>query len=297
MENAMRLRVLAAAAVLVSAAVHLKLWLDGFRDISVIGPAFLLGLAPAILAVVIAPFLMVRAYALRGAVYILEREGIRLHWGLRLEDIPINEVQWIRPAQEVRPGLPLPLVRWPGAVLGIRHLTDGKEIEYLASSTHGMLVIATPQRLFAISPSDPTGFLYTYHRLEELGSLSPIESRSVYPTFLLGQVWAKKAARWLVLAGLALSVILLVWVSLAIPGRAEVHLGFRPDGSPGDLVPAARLLLLALLNSIIFLIDFLLGLFYFRRDEDHPLAYLLWSSGAVTSLLFLLGLFFTLLSQ
>ncbi len=30
MENAMRLRVLAAAGVLVSAAVHLKLWLDGF---------------------------------------------------------------------------------------------------------------------------------------------------------------------------------------------------------------------------------------------------------------------------
>lgn len=51
----MRLRVLAAAAVLVSAAVHLKLWLDGFRDISVIGPAFLLnavgGLVIAVLLV------------------------------------------------------------------------------------------------------------------------------------------------------------------------------------------------------------------------------------------------------
>ena len=33
----MRLRMLAAAGVLVSAAVHLKLWLDGFRDISVSG--------------------------------------------------------------------------------------------------------------------------------------------------------------------------------------------------------------------------------------------------------------------
>lgn len=51
----MRLRVLAAAALLVSAAVHLKLWLDGFRDISVIGPAFLLnavgGLVIAVLLV------------------------------------------------------------------------------------------------------------------------------------------------------------------------------------------------------------------------------------------------------
>lgn len=38
----MRLRILTAAGVLVSAVVHLKLWFDGFRDIHVIGPAFML---------------------------------------------------------------------------------------------------------------------------------------------------------------------------------------------------------------------------------------------------------------
>lgn len=38
----MRMRILAAVAVLVSAGVHLKLWLDGFRDLHMIGPAFML---------------------------------------------------------------------------------------------------------------------------------------------------------------------------------------------------------------------------------------------------------------
>lgn len=38
----MFVRIVTAAAVLVSAAVHLRLWLEGFRDISYIGPAFLL---------------------------------------------------------------------------------------------------------------------------------------------------------------------------------------------------------------------------------------------------------------
>jgi len=38
----MVMRFLVAAAVLVSAAVHLYLWFDGFRSLHVVGPAFLL---------------------------------------------------------------------------------------------------------------------------------------------------------------------------------------------------------------------------------------------------------------
>jgi hypothetical protein len=51
----MKLRIIVAAAVLVSGAVHLKLWADGFRDISVIGPLFLLN---AVAALVIAGALL-----------------------------------------------------------------------------------------------------------------------------------------------------------------------------------------------------------------------------------------------
>jgi hypothetical protein len=51
----MYVRLVAAGAVLVSAAVHLKLWYDGFRDLHVVGPAFLLnavgGLVIAVLLV------------------------------------------------------------------------------------------------------------------------------------------------------------------------------------------------------------------------------------------------------
>ena len=50
----MGLRVLAAVAVLVSAAMHLYLWIDGYRDIEVIGPAFLLNaVGGAVIAVLV----------------------------------------------------------------------------------------------------------------------------------------------------------------------------------------------------------------------------------------------------
>jgi hypothetical protein len=41
-DNAMKLRTLAAAGVLVSAAIHLYLWFDVFRHAHVVGPAFML---------------------------------------------------------------------------------------------------------------------------------------------------------------------------------------------------------------------------------------------------------------
>jgi hypothetical protein len=49
----MYLRILAAAAVLVSAAVHLKVWVDGYRDLSVIGPLFLLNVVAGVVIAVL----------------------------------------------------------------------------------------------------------------------------------------------------------------------------------------------------------------------------------------------------
>ena len=46
-------RVLAAVAVLVSAAVHLYLWQDGYKDVDVIGPAFLLNAAGGVVIAVL----------------------------------------------------------------------------------------------------------------------------------------------------------------------------------------------------------------------------------------------------
>jgi hypothetical protein len=50
----MGMRVLAAVAVMVSAVVHLYLWFEGYRDLDVIGPAFLLNaVGGAVIAVLV----------------------------------------------------------------------------------------------------------------------------------------------------------------------------------------------------------------------------------------------------
>lgn len=47
------LRIVAAVAVIVSAYVHLLLWLDGFRDEDVVGPAFLLNVVAGIVIAIL----------------------------------------------------------------------------------------------------------------------------------------------------------------------------------------------------------------------------------------------------
>ena len=50
----MKMRILAAAAVLVSAAIHLKLWFDVFRHTDVVGPAFMVNaVGGAVIAVLL----------------------------------------------------------------------------------------------------------------------------------------------------------------------------------------------------------------------------------------------------
>jgi len=260
------------------------------------GLAFLLALLPISIAVLLSPLLAYRTYALWRASYILERDGVHLRWGLRAEDIPISSIQWVQPASTI-PGLRLPWPRWPGAVLGERRLPNAIPVEFLAARSDHLIMLATPGRIFALSPADPTAFIHTFQRFSEYGSLAPIPYHSTRPAALLSHYWNNLPARLLWFATLLPSLGLLVWVSLSIPLRSQVALHFTPEGEPGEFVPAVRLMLLPILNTFAVLIDWLVGLFFFRYAESRPLAYLLWSGGVITALLFLGAVAFILTSK
>ena len=286
------------AILVVAAAGIYGLWRSSTAEV---GLAFLLYLLPAVLATVIAPIFVYRLQALRVASYTLERDGIKLNWGLRVEEIPMDTVLWVRRDSDLEDfHLPRPLLRWPGSVIGKRVIDDKTSIEYLAAESNSLVLIATPERIIAISPENYEEFLYAYQRLTELGSLSPMPARSVHPAFLLARFWADIPARVMALAGGGLSLLLLVWVSLASPSRGLVPLNFYADGTPMEYVPAVQLLLLPFLNTAFFLVNLLAGLFFYRRTDgpvaatNQALAYLLWGSGVITPILFLMAVFLIL---
>lgn len=259
-----------------------------------VGLTFILYLLLVIAACAPLPFLAYRLYALMRAGYTLTRDNLSLHWGLRVETLPLSDVEWVRPAGDLTEPLNLPAVRLPGGVLGTRRHPDLGPVEFLASEPERLLLIATARRVFAISPEDPAGFTANFQRFIELGSLAPASSRSEYPSFIVAQAWERPLARYLWLSSVFLNIGLAVWSGLLAPALERVPLGFDPQGLPLGIVPGVQLMILPLISVGASLAGWLFGLYFYRDPKQHVLAFALWIASALTPLLFLIALLFIL---
>ena len=237
------------------------------------------------------PVLGYRAWALFRAQYVLNRDSLELRWGLRDEAIPLMDIEWVRPVGDLAHPLSAPTGILPGAILGLRRHRDLGIVEFLASEKREMLLVATPRRVYAISPADPTQFTQTFARAVELGSLGSAHAKSVYPSFVLAEAWKSGLVRYFWLAALFLNVGLIVWISLLIPSMSQVTFAFGPDRS-ASAVPAAQLVILPLLSVFLALAGWIAGLYFFRWQETRVLARIMWASSALSSLVFLIAVLF-----
>jgi len=277
--------------ILLAILLALSAW--GFINLfrTDVGPNFVVYLLVGLIAFAPTPIFGYRAYALARAEYILDRDSLELRWGLRDEDIPLTDIEWIRSAQDLSHPLGLPPMTMPGALLGLRRHPDLGVVEFIASDTKNMLLVATAKRVYAISPANPNEFTQTFARSTELGSLTPAQAKSVYPSFIVAQAWDSALARYFWLAALFLNLGLFVWVSLLIPSIARVALGFSPDRSVAA-VPSLQLIILPLISTLSALIGWAAGLYFYRWKKQRILSFVIWASSALSSLFFLLAILF-----
>jgi hypothetical protein len=257
-----------------------------------VGPMFVSYLLIGLLAFAPIPLLGYRAYALFKADYYIDRDSLAILWGLRIEDIPLTDIEWVRPASDLTNPLALPRFRLPGAVLGTRRHPDLGAVEFIASTTRNMILIATSKHVFAISPRDAASLVRTFARATELGSLTPAEPKSVYPSFVITQAWDSPFARFLWMTGLLLNLGLVAWVGFLIPSLAQVSFGFNPYGVPNVTAPSVRLILLPLLSALLFITGLFTGLYLYRWEKERPLAFIIWLSSTLSAVLFLLAVLF-----
>jgi hypothetical protein len=253
------------------------------------GGLLVLYLLGALLLLGLLPVVGYRGYALLHAVYRLERDGLRVQWGLRSEDIPLTEVEWVRRASDLQVPLKLPFFSTLGAILGAAEHPDLGRIEFIASSVEDLVVIATMNKVLCLSPEDTDEFIDRFQRALEMGSLTPIKANSTVPAVYLRGVFADRFARVLIPAGLGLTLVLLIIVSLSIPNQPTLSMGYSPQGGLLEPVASVRLLLLPVLCAFLYIIGTIGGAYFFRRVETRSVSYLFWAGGVVTPFLLILA--------
>ena len=266
----------------------------GFINLSraEVGPQFLIALLVLLFSFAPIPLFVYRAYSLWRADYHMDRDSLAINWGLRVEDIPLSDIEWMRPADDLTRPLVLPSFRLPGGLLGMRRHPDLGVVEFLASDAKKLLLVATAKRVFVISPEDPSTLTQTFARATELGSLAPVEAKSVYPSFVVTQAWESGLARYLWLTALFLNLGLFIWASLIIPSTPRVALGPQFVGSALETVPSAQLIIFPVASLLLAVLGWVAGLYFYRWDRERILAFVVWGSSTFSSLLFLLAVLF-----
>src|SRR5215213_4086288 len=259
----------------------------GFANLprSQVGPQFVLNLLMALVGFAPIPLFAYRTYALLRADYFIDRDSLAMLWGLRVEDIPLTDIEWVRPASDLTVPLSLPRFRLPGALLGTRRHPDLGLVEFIASSSRNLILIATSKRVFAISPQNAAGLVQTFARATEMGSLMATEAKSVYPSFLITQAWESSIARFLWMSGILLNLGLIVWVGILIPSLSQIPFGFNTFGVPSETAASTQLILLPLVSSLMFIIGVTAGLYFYRWERQRPLAFIVWLSSTLSAFL------------
>lgn len=242
-------------------------------------PLYILGV---LVLLALLPVAAYRGYALLHARYEVERDGLRVRWGLRSEDIPLTAVMDVRIAKELRFPLHPPLFAFPGAILGAAEHEELGHLEFLASRQANFVIVSTVDETLVLSPEDPQDFVHRFDRLIEMGSLTPIEAHTALPAVYMRQMLNDRLSRLLILLGLGLTILLLVLASVLVSLRS------------GD---SSRQLLLQSIISLFFtVLDLVGGAFYYRKEETRVISYALWAASAFTAVLLLGGVLLSFFS-
>ena len=253
------------------------------------GTGFVLLLLVFLILIAMLPVLVYRFMALQSAQYMLERDGLRIQWGLRMEYIPLSEIEWIRSFNETGFLLRKPPLALPGAVLGKVNHPDLGNVEFLASDDQNWVMIATQSKILIISPERKNEFLVAFQRMMEMGSLMPIQSESRMPIAFVEEVFRNRMARTLLISGFFLAIMGFISTALFIPTAPLIPMGYNSLGQTLEPVAAEQLYLLPIIGAVIFAFNMILGFYLFRKIEYRILSHMLWITSNLVSFLLILA--------
>ena len=247
----------------------------------------LLLLALALLLLAVLTFLNYQTFLILSTHYLLGRSSLELRWGFQREIIPLDLVEWAHPVSDFDSPMPLPGFLLPWQYYGKRKIRGLGLVAFAATDKPNMVLIRADKRHFVISPESAHAFARDFEDVSALGAAEEIEPLSQNLRSMLGEITRDGTSRKLLIAELA-SVLLLTVVTIAFSATR-----LNVTWITLELVPSNRLLLLLLVGVLVWLLNTLLGTyFYLQSLLEKRWVYLLWGWSVLVSLILALAVVF-----
>jgi Bacterial PH domain/Domain of unknown function (DUF1648) len=253
--------------------------------------SFLMGLA-VLLSVPALLFLVYQTLSNLTLRYHLDRNGIFVRWAGTEQIIPIRDIQRIVPGRQfgdiiVRRRGP----HWPGHERGVGLVPGIGRTCFLATQPlAGQLLLVTPGRSFAISPTNPEGFLRALASRQELGPNRLFEQERRPARWSTWSLWKDRTARILLGIALIVNLGLFGYLSALFPNLdIQLPLHFNRLGQVDRIGTKMELFALPIIGLIVLGTNVVLGLVLYKRERAG--SYLLWGAAGAAQALFWLATF------
>jgi hypothetical protein len=263
---------------------------------------FLLGLA-LFLVLVLAGMLAYLAWCAFTMRYLLGGTHLRIFCGGTRHIVPVESITDVYPPAHtiggrsivVRPRGRVPML--PGYMVGEGESAQVGRVVFAATAPPGgQVLVRTRSVSFGLSPKDPNKFIADLVKNRDRATLLLIEGKGNEPhTELTGpgawwaSLWADRLARYLMLGGLALNVLLFAYLSLVYEGLpSPLALHWDAQAQVDYVGEARELLRLPVFGLAVWVFNAVAARFFLPRERAATL--FLLAGAAAAQLVFLAGI-------
>ncbi|MGQ9501574.1 MAG: DUF1648 domain-containing protein [Anaerolineae bacterium] len=224
-----------------------------------------------------------------GLRYRIDRNGIRIWWGGSQWVIPIDNIQRITSAQQLKDNWGLKQFcqhrTWLGGWTRCKLLHDGRTVVWRSNETlENSLAVLTAARVYIISPERPEDFIQSWRERQPLGATQNWREEEKRARWLSSPIWNDRIVWGLMGGTLVTALALFGTMALAYPRLPEqLALHFNVLGQPDRIGQRSEILHLPVAALAMLVADLSLGFAVYRHDR--VAAYLIWAGGILLQML------------
>lgn len=237
------------------------------------------------------PFLLLIVQIVRvlRSSYRIDREGLTIRWGFQKMVIPMQEIEWIRPVDQMGYNIPLPASARFGLFYGKTHLPDLGEILFFATQQQDAFLIGTTQEVIFLSPQDAGAFQKGLQESVYLGSITPRERKSIRVDSPFLTIRTNLRLYLPVIVSFLLTFGLFVLYGFTVNTREAIQIGPVLFESTGNLI------IIPILAMLVNILDGILTPFLFKQENLRPYAFLTAYSGLLMTMLLVISILISIL--